>query len=168
MITLSAPVRPSRRRLFVILLVVVASLAVAGVASAYWRTGGSGAGNGATATTVPITVSPGTATANLYPGGTTNVVLTLTNPNFSIVRIGTLTLATGEGTGGFSVDVGHSGCTVTTFGYTTQSTGWVVPAKVGAVNGTLAVTLTNALSMSLGAANACQGASATVYLAAGP
>ena len=32
----------------------------------------------------------------------------------------------------------------------------------------LSVTLTNALSMTTAAANACQGASFTVYLAAGP
>jgi hypothetical protein len=35
------------------------------------------------------------------------------------------------------------------------------------VDGTLAVTLTSAVAMGLDAANACQGASATVYLAAG-
>jgi hypothetical protein len=46
--------------------------------------------------------------------------------------------------------------------------GWTVPGKVGNTNGTLAVSLTNALAMSLGAANACQGATTTVYLTAGP
>ena len=35
-------------------------------------------------------------------------------------------------------------------------------------SGNLSVTLTNALSMTTSAANACQGASFTVYLAAGP
>ena len=44
----------------------------------------------------------------------------------------------------------------------------MVPKKVGAVDGTLSVTLTNALAMGIGAANACQGASVTIYLAAGP
>ena len=43
--------------------------------------------------------------------------------------------------GGFAVDAGHSGCTLGTLSYTTQTnggSGWNVPAKVGAVNGTLA------------------------------
>jgi hypothetical protein len=120
----------------VVSLLVVASLAVAGVASAYWRAGGTGTGNEGTATTVPITVSPGTPAANLYPGGTTNVVLTLTNPNFSTIRVGSLALDVTQGTGGYSVDAGHSGCAVATFTYITQSTGWIVPKKVGAVNGT--------------------------------
>ena len=167
MINLSPSTRPSRRALVVSLL-VVASLAVAGMASAYWRGSGGGTGNASTATTVPIIVSPGTPAANLFPGGTTNVMLTLSNPNLSSIRVGSLSLDVSQGTGGYSVDAGHSGCGVATFTYTTQSTGWIIPAKVGAVNGTLAVTLTNALAMSLGAANACQGASATVYLAAGP
>jgi hypothetical protein len=35
------------------------------------------------------------------------------------------------------------------------------------VNGTLPITLTNALAMGLSAANACQEATFTVYLAAG-
>ena len=46
------------------------------------------------------------------------------------------------------------------------SSGWDVPAKVGAVNGTLLVTLSNALSMAASAADACQGATFTVYLVA--
>jgi hypothetical protein len=49
--------------------------------------------------------------------------------------------------------------------------GVVKGASIASLNvtegGTLAVTLSNALSMSLGAANACQGAAATVYLVAG-
>jgi hypothetical protein len=43
-----------------------------------------------------------------------------------------------------------------------------VPAKSGAVNGVLPITLTSALAMSLSAVNACQGATFTVYLTAGP
>jgi hypothetical protein len=60
---------------------------------------------------------------------------------------------------------------VTTLSLTTQTnggTGWIVPAKVDAAAGTLPVSLPNALTMNAGAANACQGATFTVYLAAGP
>ncbi len=105
-------------------------------------------------------LSPGTPTANLYPGGSTDLVLSLANPNASAVHIGSLALDPSQGTGGYAVDGGHSGCVVTTFTYTTATNagaGWTVPAKVDAVNGTLSVTLTSALAMSAGAANACQG-----------
>jgi hypothetical protein len=55
--------------------------------------------------------------------------------------------------------------------FTTQTNGgagWTVPGKIGTVNGTLSITVMNALAMGVGAANACQGASLTSYLAAGP
>ena len=159
------------RRLILTSLLVALALAVAGTASAFWRGSGNGSGSGATGTIVAVTLSPGTPTATLYPGGLTNVVLAMSNPNASPVRLGSLALDTSQGTGGFAVDAGHPGCAVSTLSFTTQTNGdagWTVPAKVGAVDGTLSVTLANALAMGVGAANACQGASFTVYVAAGP
>ena len=82
-----------------------------------------------------------------------------------------MALDTGRGTGGFSVDAGHAGCSVTVLSLTTQTNagaGWTIPAKAGAINGTLPVTMTNALAMAVGAANSCQGATSTIYLMAGP
>ena len=158
-------------RLVLTSLVVVLALAGAGTANAFWRGSGTGAGSGTTGTTVPVALSPGSPTATLYPGGLTNVVLTVTNPNPYSVRIGSLALDTGQGTGGFAVDAGHAGCAVSTLNFTTQTNGgagWTVPGKVGAVDGTLSVTLPNALAMGTNAANACQGATYTVYVAAGP
>jgi hypothetical protein len=152
-------------------LVVVLALAGAGTANAFWRGSGAGVGSGTTGTTIPVTLSPGSPSATLYPGGVTDVLLTVSNPNPYSVRIGSLALDTSQGTGGFSVDAGHSGCAVSTLSFTTQTNsgaGWSVPGKVGAVNGTLSVTMANALAMGTGAANACQGASYTVYVAAGP
>jgi hypothetical protein len=164
--------RPIPKRRFLVSLVVgVLAVLIGGSASGYWRASGSGSGSGGTGTTVAVTLSPGTPAAALYPGGQADVILTVSNPNSSPVFIGSLALATGQGTGGFAVDAGHSGCAVATLSYTTQTNGgagWTVPGKVGAVDGTLPVTLTNALAMGLGAANACQGASSTVYLTAGP
>jgi hypothetical protein len=160
-----------RRRLIVLAVAVVALVVVplGGIAYAYWTKTGAGAGNGSNATAVAITLSPGTPTAALYPGGLTSVVLTATNTNTSAVRIGSLALDTARGTGGFAVDAGHSGCSVAALSYTTQTNGgngWDVPAKVGAVDGTLAITLASSLAMSTSAANACQGATFTVYLVA--
>jgi hypothetical protein len=162
----------TRRRLALLAaLLVILGIPVGGVAWSFWTAGGSGAGSGANGTLTAISLSPGTPTATLFPGGSTNVVLTATNTNTAAVRIGSLALDPSQGTGGFAVDAGHSGCSVAALSYTTQTnggSGWTVPKKVGAVNGTLAITLTNALSMSGTAANGCQGATFTVYLVAGP
>jgi hypothetical protein len=159
------------RRILGLVAAIVAIVIVmgggAGVAYAYWSAGGAGVGNGIGGATTPLTLSSGTPTGTLLPGGSTSVVLTMTNPNPATVKISSLALDTLQGTSGFSVDAGHSGCTLSTLSFSTQTNagaGWTVPGKVGAVNGTLAVTLSNSLSMTLAAVNACQGATFTVYL----
>ena len=160
------------QNIFLGLLLAIMSLsALAGIAAAVWSAVGTGKGSGGTATTVAVTLTPAAPTATLYPGGQTNVVLTITNSNAAPVRIGSLASDTARGTSGFSADSGHAGCVLSTLTFTTQTngtTGWTVPAKTGSVNGTLAVTLPNALAMSLAAVNACQGATFTVYLVAQP
>lgn len=146
-------------------------LAAATAAQAHWVATGSGSGSAASGTTVALSLSPGTAAAGLRPGGTSEVVLTASNPNPHDVRLGSLSLDPGQGTGGFAVDGAHSGCATTALGFAPQTNGgagWTVPARVGAVDGTLAISLPGAVSMALDAANACQGATFTVYLAAGP
>lgn len=156
------------RRLLVAALAVIAVIA-GGTAFAYW--GGTGRGNssGTTGTAAPLALSPATPSAALYPGGSTDVALTAANPNGFSVHIGSLALDTGSGTGGFAVDAGHPGCATSTLVYATQTngTGWTVPAKAGAANGVLPITLPGALAMGLTAANACQGASFTVHLVVG-
>lgn len=158
------------RRILLTCCLVAISVLGASAANAYWRGAGSGTGTATTGTTVAVTLTPGTPTASLYPGAQASVSLTVSNPNASAVSFGFLTLDTVQGTGGFAVDASHSGCSVATLSFTPQTNGgagWTVPAKVGAVNGTLPVTLANSLAMGLGAASACQGATVTVYLAAG-
>ena len=98
------------------------------------------------------------------------MAVTITNPNNFRVRIDSLVLDTSQGTSGFDVDGGHSSCDTSVLGFTTQnnsSAGWFVPAKVGGTDGSLSLDLSNAISMSSAAANACQGASFTVYLKPG-
>lgn len=147
------------------LALVVLLVLAAGSATAYWtQSGGTGSGAAATGTGQSLTLTPATPTAQLYPGGQASVVLTAANPNAASVHIGSLALDTTQGSGGFAVDGAHSGCTLATLSFTTQTNsgaGWTV-----AGSGSLPVTLTNALSMSAAAANACQGASFTVYLQA--
>ncbi len=147
-------------------LAVVILVVVGGPAAGWWTAAGAGTATGSTGTTVDLTLDPGTASAQLYPGGAGDVVLTITNPNGSPVRVGSLDLASAQGTGGYSVDGAHSACGVGSLTYTPQTNGgagWTVPA-----NGSTNVTLTGALAMSVSAANACQGATFTVYLQAAP
>jgi hypothetical protein len=150
---------------------VVLALGTGGVASAFWTGAGGGRGAGTTGTLEPVTLSPGSPVATLYPGGRAGVMLVITNPNPSVAQVDSLVLDTSRGVGGFAVDPGHAGCTVTSLGLAAQTNGgagWPVPAKAGATDGRLAVTLTDALSMSTAGADACQGANITIYLATGP
>ena len=162
----------SRRRILkgIIPLAVVAAIS-AGAAWAYLTSAGSGAGSGGVSVSLQaMTLSSGTPTAALYPGGTADVALSASNPNSSALRITSLALDTSQGTGGFAVDGGHSSCSASTLQFTSQNNGgngWTVPAKSGSTDGSLSIDLANAISMTTGAANACQGASFTVYLKAG-
>jgi hypothetical protein len=158
--------RPLRGALLAVLIVVVSTVA----ATAFWPGSGNGTGSGTTATTAALTLNPGKASADLFPGGTGDVVLTISNPNASSVRVGSLALDRAQGVGGFAIDPRHSRCAAASLGFTTQtnSAGWTTPAMIGANDGTLSVTLRNAVSMSMTAANACQGATIAVYLTAGP
>ncbi len=149
------------------LLPAVLGVVLAGAALAYWAASGGGTASATTGTTTStLTLSPATPTAQLYPGGQASVVLTVTNPNVVPVRIGSLIRDTGQGNSGFGVDGAHSACNVAALSFTTQTNGgagWTVPG-----GSAIAITLTNALSMATTAANACQGASFTVYLQATP
>ena len=152
-------------RLLVAALVAVLALVLDGTAFAYWGGSGSGSGAGSTDSTAPVGLSPATPADALRPGGTASVVLTVTNPNPFDVHLGSVALDTGRG---FAVDAGHSSCATNTLTFTTQTGGWTAPARVGAVNGVLPITLPGALAMGVTAVNACQGASITVYLVVGP
>jgi hypothetical protein len=160
-------IRSAKRLISAVLAVGI--VGVSGVASAHWLSSGHGSGSGSTGTTVPVSLSPGTPAAGLYPGGRTAIALTVSNSNASAVVVGSFQLDATRGSGGFAVDAGHSACAVSSLSYAAQTNagaGWTVPAKVGAVNGSLPLTLTQALSMTLAADNACQGATFTIYLSA--
>jgi hypothetical protein len=160
---------PAGRIAAVVILVAIA-LAGAATAPAYWTTNGGGNGSGATGTAQAVTLTAGTPTVQLYPGGPGDVALTIDNPNLTRVKIGSLSLSAGQGTAGYSVDSGHAACATSALTFTTQTNGgagWSVPPKVGSIDGSLSVDLANALTLSASAANACQGASFTIYLSAG-
>ena len=151
------------KRLAIVVL-VVAAIAVGGSAAAFWTRIGSGTGSAGSGTTSAVTLTPGTATAGLYPGGQIGVTFTVTNPNTTAVRIEQFRLDTTQGTSGFAVDAGHSGCTLSSLSFPTQSqtNGWTI-----AGSGSLSITLPASLALASNAPNACQGANFTVYLKAG-
>ena len=164
--TMSTTATPGRTRTRVLVVAVLLVVVAAGAAYAFWRALGSGTGTAASGTTSALTLSPGTPAAQLYPGGTASVVLTITNPNAGPVRVGSISLDTAQGSSGFGVDGAHSGCGLAALSLPTQTNGgagWTVTGS-----GSLSVTLTNALSMATSAANACQGATFTVYLKVAP
>jgi hypothetical protein len=155
--------QPSHRR--AVIVSVMAVLSVSTAAFAYWTGTGSGTGSGTAGTTLALTLTSGTPTAALRPGSTAGVTLTVSNPNSFSVHIGSIVLDSGWGTGGFAVDGSHSGCGLATLSMASQNgggAGWTI-----AGGGSPSITLANALTMSAAAADACQGASFTVYLAAG-
>lgn len=166
--------RMLRKRAVRIALPIIAALAIAGGAFAYFTSTGSGAGSSSAGSTQNVTISAATPTAALYPGGTGDLAATVGNPNSISVHLPLLSLDTSQGTNGFSVDPAHAtaGCSAAAaqLSFTSQNdggAGWDVPPRVGATNGTLSLDLANAVSMGIGSASACQGATFTVFLKVG-
>ena len=153
------------------LLVAIAILAGAAAgALAYWAGGGSGTATTVLADTRSLSFEPGTPTAQLYPGDDASVAIVAHNPNPYFVEIGSMVLAT-EGGEPFAADGGHGGCDVSVLSFIPQDnagTGWRVPPRVGADDGTLTIDMPAAMAMGPEAANACQGATFTVRLQARP
>jgi hypothetical protein len=149
-------------------IAVAVGLVATGGALAHYSSVGSGSGNASVASPDPLTIAARTPAAGLlYPGGSGELDAHISNPNPFKVRVNSLVL----GSGGIQADGGHSGCDTSVLHYTTQNnggSGWDVPAKVGAVDGTLDLALTGALAMDSTAADACQGATFTVSLVTGP
>jgi len=162
----------NRRRLLKIALpLTVAMAVVVAVAFGFFTSTGTGSGTGsAQSSAQAVTIATATPSSALYPGGSGSVAVNITNPNNFRVKVNSLVLDTSQGTNGFDVDSGHSSCVTSVLHFTTQdnsAAGWFVPAKVGSTDGSLPLDLTGALSMDSNAANACQGASFTVYLKPG-
>ena len=163
----------TKRRLIKFGLPIVVVLVIAGVALAFWTAAGSGSGSGSTASNPQdVTLSGGTTSADLVPGGSGDVSVTVDNPNTFPVHVNSLVLDTSQGTGGYDINTGHSGCDLSSaITFTTpqdnSGNGWDIPAKVDTTDGSLPIDLTGAISMDTDADNACQGANFTVHLKPG-
>jgi hypothetical protein len=154
----------NRRKNAVRLAVLGLFLAGASGAHAYFTHPSTGNGPASVAAAAAVTIAPATPTGGLYPGGSADVALTISNPNPFQVRVGSLVLDTSRGTGGFAVDAGHAGCSAPRLSFPDNSgggTGWYVPP-----NDALDLDLPAAITMGVGADDACQGATFTVYLEA--
>lgn len=153
------------------LLGLVGSLAIVGLvaataAGAYWTLRGSGSGSASIETVASVTVNPGTATTELYPGASGDVAVSISNGNTFRVFVGSLVLDTSRGTNGFGVVGGGSGCDPAALSYTLQTnggSGWFVPA-----GGSVDLDLPNAVDLATSADSDCQGATFVVYLLAVP
>ncbi len=146
-----------RRR--ALLLVAVVALVVgigAGAAYGHFTSSGSGPGqHGSTGTMQTVTVATaGTPSSPLLPGGTGDVVFSVTNPNnFTVSLVGVALSGT------ITSDNNHSGCTTTDSNpvVTLSVPSGDLPVSIAA-NSTKPVDLANAASMDIAATNNCQGA----------
>lgn len=145
--------RPPRKLL--IAAVAGAIVATAGIAIAAWTVTGSGSGYAKAASATAITLGDASAstTADLYPGATGTVKISITNPNSFPVRITTVT-----GNGAITSDKGVA-CNAATGVTFTNQTGLTLDLAGGA---TTTFTLSGAVAMSNSSDNSCQGAIFTI------
>lgn len=127
----------------------------AGVAFAAWTASGSGNGYAKAQTVQSLTTVDASAstTAQLYPGGTGDVKVTVSNPNSFPV---TITGVSGNGT--ITSDKGAA-CNASTGVTFTDTTGL---SNSVAASGSTTITLTGKAAMSSSSDNTCQGAVFTI------
>jgi hypothetical protein len=143
--------RPTKK--FVVAGGLVAGMMASGIAWAAWTADGTGSGYAGATTAEALTTSPATASADLYPGSTGDVTVTINNPNDYAVNV---TSITGNGT----ITDDKAACTVTGVTFATQTGTWNVAA-----NASSTVTLADAASMSNASDTGCQGAVFTIPVA---
>jgi hypothetical protein len=156
----------SRRLLGVVVSLAIVCLVAATAAGAYWTLRGSGSGSASIETVASVTVNPGTATTELYPGASGDVAVSIANGNTFRAFVGSLVLDTSQGTSGFGVVGGGPGCDPTALSYAVQTNGgagWFVLA-----GGSIDLDLANAVDLATSADSDCQGATFVVYLLAVP
>ena len=147
-----------KRRRAVALLASAVALSAAGLVFAAWLASGGGSGYAQAGTAQALsTVSVSAATGDaLYPGGTGDVVIKISNPNPYPVSITSVSLD--GAASAITADAGHAACTTTGVSFTDQTgLSIAVPA-----NGDATATLTDAVAMSNASLNGCQGATFTI------
>jgi hypothetical protein len=155
----------NRKRLVRTAVSAAVGLMIAGtVAYAAWTVNGSGTGSASATSAVNLTLTPGSPSGALFPNGSADVATSVANSNPFPVHVSSIALDTGQGTSGFDVDGGHSGCNLGSLSFTTATnggSGWDIPA-----GSSVDVDAASAIAMSGAANDSCQGATFTVHLTA--
>ena len=138
-----------------VVLGIVAALAVAGAAFAYWTGTGSGTGSGTVGTNGTVTLT-GTVASGIAPGTSKSVSFTAANSSTSPIRVTTVHLDS------VAADGAHSGCVTADFTMADVTENHQVPAGATAealpTNGSL-VYANTAVNQ-----DACKGATLTLTL----
>lgn len=147
---------PLSRRLFGVPLAIVFVVLCAVTAVAYFASSGAGSGSASSGSLQPVTVvgltGGDTPSSYLFPGGSADVILRVSNQNSYSV---TLVSAVGNGT--ITADPGHSLCTTTAVTFTDQpSLNITIPA------GSSLIHLPGTASMGLLSSSGCQGATFSI------
>lgn len=141
-------------------LSVIAILAVAGIAVAYFTSQGSGTGTATVGNSSNVTLH-GTVTSTLYPGSSSPVTFTVDNPSPGAEFVKTIHLES------ITPDAGHASCSVVISGGNPDFTMLDVVANqdIPSGNGN-AVTAQGTITMNDTNVNqnACQGATLTLNL----
>ncbi|MGH2699402.1 MAG: hypothetical protein ACRDJL_09420, partial [Actinomycetota bacterium] len=143
------------RRKLSLMGAVLALFLLGSVVFAAWLVTGEGQGAAQATTADDLVVQPGSTTADLFPGSTGDVELSIENPNAFDVEVKTIV---GDG----PVTSGAPGCNTTGVSFADQNN---VTGMTIAAGATLNVSLDDAASMNNNSDNACQGATFSVPVA---
>ena len=146
--------RLGSRALIVLIAGAGATVLASGTAFAYWTTVGAGSGAASATTAAPLTTAGVVSATGLYPGGTAQGSIVVTNPNPFAVSVGSATFAPAATTTSACVTTGVSFVAAPA---PTPAAPLVVPAKGTA-------TLSYSVSMSTTSDDGCQGAAFTSSL----
>jgi len=132
---------------------VVGATLAANVAFAAWTSGGTGSGTAQATSAVALTTTAATTSAQLFPGGSGDLKITVKNDNGYPVRVTDVT-----GGGGITSDKGPACDASTGVTFTDQH----AQTLDIAANSSATFTLSGVLHMSNASDNSCQGAVFTV------
>jgi hypothetical protein len=146
---------PRAKKKLALAAVLVAGCVAVGIAWAAWNVSGTGSGYAKAGSASALTLGDATAstTADLYPGATGAVKVSITNPNSFPVRVTTVT-----GNGTITSDKGAACNAATGVSFTNQS-GLTLDLAAGTTN---TFTLGGAVTMNNSSDNSCQGAVFTI------
>ena len=156
--------RPWRATPVVVVATALSVLLGAGVAFAAWTATGTGAAGAKATAFQALTVSAGTTTAQLYPGGSGDAVVSVTNPNPFPVKI--TQVAQDISAGKFVSSDQGTNCTDAAA--STHPTGVTLTSATGAplatiaANSTSSFTLTGKVTMANTSDTLCQGATFSI------